>query len=313
MNIDTNKIICGNSIDEMKKLSNESVDLIIADPPYNVGKNYGNNSDAQEREEYLKFSREWICEATRILKKNGTIYIFMGMKYISYIFQILEEENNMLFSSWITWHYTQGVGKKKSFSPRHDDILMFTKSSKYQFNLDEIRVPQKYYRKVNNMRGANPGNVWQFSHIHYSQKNRKPHPTQKPEGIIERMIKASSSEGDIVLDPFSGSGTTPFVSKILNRKYIGIELNELYVQNTIERLKQEFESFDSVDEAIKRIPNDLNDREYRHEYMKNHVKWFLSNHLNIKKEIEKEYEQKYKEKMQINSEEEIIFIDNNSL
>ena len=92
----------------------------------------------------------------------------------------------MNFINWICWHYTQGIGKKKGFSPRHDDILMFAKGKSHTFNLDAIRVPQKYYRSRNNMRGANPGDVWEFSHIHYCQENRQNHPTQKPEGLIER-------------------------------------------------------------------------------------------------------------------------------
>lgn len=184
----------------------------------------------------------------------------------------------MNFVNWISWHYTQGIGKTKGFSPRHDDILMFSKSASYKFNLDSIRIPQKYYRKINNMRGANPGDVWEVSHIHYCQKGRQPHPTQKPEAIIERMVLASSDEGDLVVDPFSGSGTTLRVCQQLNREAIGIELNEEYVEQTKERLKRPFNGFDSIDERMLRIPNDLNDIKIRNEYIKNHIKWFLKNH-----------------------------------
>jgi len=74
--------------------------------------------------------------------------------------------------NWICWHYTQGIGKKKGFSPRHDDILMFTRSKEFTFNLDDVKIPQKFYRSINNMRGANPGDVWEFSHIHYCNENR---------------------------------------------------------------------------------------------------------------------------------------------
>ena len=210
-------IICGDALEELKKIKDESIDLIVTDPPYNLNKDYGNNDDKLEFSEYMEFSRSWLKECKRILKKNGTIYVFMGMRYISYIYMILEQELDFKFNSWITWHYTQGIGKTKGFSPRHDDILMFTKSNKYIFNLDSVRVPQKYYRSVNNMRGANPGNVWEFSHMHYCNKNRENHPTQKPEGLYERMILASSNEGDTVLDPFSGSGTALRVCQNLNR------------------------------------------------------------------------------------------------
>ncbi|WNM14620.1 site-specific DNA-methyltransferase [Mesomycoplasma ovipneumoniae] len=288
------KIICGNAIEELKKIESKSINLIVTDPPYNLSKDYGNNKDNLEFEEYLEFSRQWLTEAKRILKDDGTIYIFMGMRYISYIYTILEKELNMHFNSWITWFYTQGIGKTKGFSPRHDDILMFTKhKSKFTFNLDDIRVPQKFYRSINNMRGSNPGNVWQFSHMHYCNKNRKKHPTQKPEGLYERMILASSNENDIVLDPFVGSGTMLRVCQQTNRRGIGIEINEEYVQMCKERLEEDFTGFDSEDERIKRVPNDLNDSSIRKEYIENHKKWFLKNHQNLIKKFEDEVNKKY--------------------
>lgn len=281
------KIINGNSLELLKEISSESIDLIIADPPYNLGKDYGNNSDNLEFDEYLDFSRQWLMEAKRILKNDGTIYIFMGVRFISYLYQILEKDLGLYFKSWITWHYTQGIGKTKGFSPRHDDILMFSKNDKAKFNLDDIRIPQKYYRQKNNMRGANPGDVWEFSHIHYCNKNRKNHPTQKPEGIIERMILASSNENDLVLDPFAGSGTTLRVAQNLNRNAIGIELNEAYVEDIRMRLEERFDGFDSIDSRVERIPLDLRDKKIRLEYLKNHKKWFFKYHHN---DINKFYE-----------------------
>ncbi len=271
-------IILGDCLKELKNIDSNSVDLIVADPPYNVGKDYGNKSDQQNFDNYLSFSKEWLTECHRILKENGTIYVFIGFRFISHLYKILEQDLKMNFVNWISWHYTQGIGKTKGFSPRHDDILMFSKSASYKFNLDSIRIPQKYYRKINNMRGANPGDVWEVSHIHYCQKGRQPHPTQKPEAIIERMVLASSDEGDLVVDPFSGSGTTLRVCQQLNREAIGIELNEEYVEQTKERLKRPFNGFDSIDERMLRIPNDLNDIKIRNEYIKNHIKWFLKNH-----------------------------------
>jgi DNA modification methylase len=201
------EILSGDAILEMKKIASNSIDLIIADPPYNLGKDYGNDSDSKEFEDYISFTKEWTTEAKRILKPKGTIYVFMGFKFISYLYQILERDQKLIFNNWICWHYTQGIGKKKGFSPRHDDILMFTKSKEFTFNLDDIKIPQKFYRSVNNMRGANPGDVWEFSHVHYCNENRQNHPTQKPEGLIERLVLASSNIDDLVLDPFSGSGT----------------------------------------------------------------------------------------------------------
>ena len=300
------KILCGDAIKKMQELKSKSVDLIIADPPYNLGKDYGNGSDTKNFEEYIQFTKKWTKEATRIVKQTGTIYVFMGFRFISYLYKILEKENSLNFVNWICWHYTQGMGKKKGFSPRHDDILIFTNSNKYTFNLDSIRVPQKYYRSRNNMRGANPGDVWGFSHIHYCQDNRQDHPTQKPEGLIERMVLASSNEGDLVVDPFSGSGTTIRVCQQLNRNCIGIELNEDYVEMTKKRLSEKFTGFDSIDPRMERVPNDLNDVEIREEYLSNHLEWFLKNHNGAKEvfwaEVEKKYgtKKKYRSKLSDN-------------
>lgn len=272
-------VICGDSIEEMKKIPDKSVKLVVTDPPYNLNKNYGISQDNLNFEEYLNFSKKWISEAVRVLTDDGSIYVFMGMRYISYIFIILEQEFKLNFNSWITWFYTQGIGKTKGFSPRHDDILFFTKDKKnFTFNLDSVRVPQKFYRSVNNMRGANPGNVWEFSHTHYCNKNRKNHPTQKPEALFERIILVSSNENDLILDPFAGSGTALRVCQQVNRKCIGIEINPDYVEMIQKRLSEPFKGFDSIDERMKRLPNDLNDLEIREEYLKNHIEWFLKNH-----------------------------------
>ena len=252
-------VICGDAAEEMKKFPDSSIRLITADPPYNLSKDYGNNQDNLKFHEYLDFSRTWLKEAKRILTDDGSIYVFMGMRYISYMYIILEQDLGMHFNSWITWHYTQGVGKTRGFSPRHDDILFFTKHPQnFVFNLDAVRIPQKYYRARNNMLGANPGNVWEFSHIHYCSKNRKPHPTQKPEALFERIILASSNEGDTVLDPFVGSGTSLRVCQQANRNAVGIDINPEYIAMTNERLAEKFSGFDSLDERVKRTTSQLN-------------------------------------------------------
>ncbi|MDR1101179.1 MAG: hypothetical protein LBL34_02330 [Clostridiales bacterium] len=287
------EITCGDCLDIMKKIPTESVDLIVTDPPYNLSKDYGNDSDKMGKDDYITFSCDWLSEASRVLKPTGTMYVFMGVRYISYIYELMERNLGLHFNSWISWCYTQGIGKTKGFSPRHDDILMFTKSNKFKFNLDNIRVPQKYYRSINNMRGANPGNVWEFSHVHYCQANRQNHPTQKPEALFERMILASSDEGDLVLDPFCGSGTSLRVCQQTNRNGIGIEINQEYVSMIHDRLLAPFTGFDSIDERMERIPNDLNDFNIRGEYIKNHINWFLNNHPESVQRFLKEVEKKY--------------------
>jgi DNA modification methylase len=251
----TNYLQVTDAIKGLKKLKTGSVDLIVTDPPYNLKKDYGNSIDHKEWDEYEKFTEEWLHECNRVLKKTGSMYVFMGVRFISTLFHMAEKEG-LLFNGWIVWHYTQGMGRTKGFSPRHEDILYLTKSDNFTFNLDKIRIPQKYFRKRNNMSGANPGDVWQFSHVHYSHPDRQNHPTQKPTAVIERMIKASSNVGDIVLDPFVGSGTTCVIAKALDRKWIGFDLNPDYISMSRNRMKRTYRP-DSIDPREERIPRDL--------------------------------------------------------
>ena len=256
-NLPKTTLICGDATAEMSKMPAESIDLIVADPPYNLGKNYGNNIDLKDRDDYRKFTQDWLTEAVRILKPGGSLYCFMGVKFIARLYLMLEEEFDLTPQGWITWHYTQGMGRKRGFSPRHEDILWFSKGAEARFNLDDVRVPQKYYRKRNNMAGANPGDVWQFSHVHYCAAERLPHPTQKPEALMERIIRASSDPGDVVLDPFLGSGTTARVANVLGRHAIGIDINPDYIDMAKSRLKTPFDAFDSLDPRTARTSKDL--------------------------------------------------------
>jgi len=251
-----NQLMVGDILKVLPKIPSASVHLVCTDPPYNLGKNYGKTVDKKDWSEYERFTRQWLGECQRILKSDGSIYVFMGVRFISKLFLIMEEMG-FLFNGWITWHYTQGTGRTIGFSPRHEDILYFTRSANYTFNLDEVRIPQKYYRERNNMKGANPGDVWKFSHVHYSNPEREDHPTQKPEALIERILEASSNEYDIVLDPFVGSGTTARVAQVLNRRYIGIDINAEYVEMSRNRLEQLFQGFDSRDPRTDRRPKDL--------------------------------------------------------
>src|SRR3989338_541779 len=254
--MDSNYFITGNAIEEFKKISDRSVDLICTDPPYNLGKDYGNNIDWKQWHEYEQFTSDWLTQSKRVLKDTGSIYVFMGVKFIPRLFLMLQELG-FHFNGWIIWHYTQGMGRTKGFSPRHEDVLFFTKSNGYTFNLDEVRIPQKYFRERNNMKGANPGDVWEFSHVHYSNPERAAHPTQKPEALMKRIILASSNRGDIVLDPFVGSGTTCVVANFLGIKWIGFDINPEYINMSEKRIKKEINMLDSFDSREVRIPKDL--------------------------------------------------------
>jgi site-specific DNA-methyltransferase (adenine-specific) len=252
--LNINQIICGDATAELSQLPDASVDLIIADPPYNLGKNYGNNIDLRAGKEYHQFTQSWLTQAVRVLKPTGSLYVFMGVRFIARLYVMLEQDFQLIFNGWITWHYTQGMGRRVGFSPRHEDILYFTKSPHYTFNLNAVRIPQKYYRARNNMAGANPGDVWQFSHVHYCSAERQPHPTQKPEALIERIIQASSNPGDLVVDPFVGSGTTCRVANLLARNWLGIDINPDYVTLSKQRIYNEPLELDSVDPRINRVP-----------------------------------------------------------
>ena len=133
--------------------------------------------------------------------------------------------------------------------------------------------------------------------MHYCNKNRQNHPTQKPEGLYERMILSSSNEGDTVLDVFAGSGTLLRVCQQTNRNGIGIEINPEYIKMIFERLSMPFTGFDSIDERMKRVPNDLNDDNIRLEYIRNHIKWFLRNHPDAIEEFIEEVKRKYYDKL----------------
>ncbi len=251
------RLHCGDAMSIMAQMEAGSVDLLIADPPYNLGKHYGNNIDLRDWRTYEDFTRAWLGEAVRLLHPEGSLYVFMGVRFIARLYCLLEEEFGLRFRGWITWHYTQGMGRTRGFSPRHEDILYFSRGPRPVFNLDDIRVPQKYFRKRNNMAGANPGDVWQFSHVHYCAGERERHPTQKPEALMERIIRASSHPGDHVLDPFLGSGTTARVCQALGRRCSGIDVNPDYIAMARRRLERPFTGFDSVDPRTKRIPRDL--------------------------------------------------------
>jgi len=251
--IQTDRFICGDAEAILKSLPSDSIDLIVADPPYNLGKDYGHTIDKKDWSEYKIFTENWLQESLRVLKPTGSIYVFMGVRFVSKLY-LLMEEIGFLFNGWITWHYTQGMGRTKGFSPRHEDILYLTKSEKYTFNLENIRIPQKYYRERNNMKGANPGDVWQFSHVHYCADEREQHPTQKPEALVARIVQASSNENDVVLDPFVGSGTTCKVARDLKRHWIGIDINPEYIKISEERIANGTSLFDSVDPRTARKP-----------------------------------------------------------
>ena len=241
-------LILGDSLEVLKKMKSQTVNLIFADPPYNIGKDFGNNKDCwNSTEAYITWCKKWIDECMRILKDNGTMYFMTATQFMPYLDVYVSEKYNVL--SRIIWAYdSSGVQSKKIFGSLYEPILMINKSikSKYIFNEQAILVEAKTgakrklidYRKTPprpyNTKKV-PGNVWEFPRVRFKMAEYENHPTQKPEALLERIILASSNEGDIVLDPFSGSFTTATVALKKGRKAIGIELNEEFFKIGIRR------------------------------------------------------------------------------
>jgi len=246
---DKHKIIYADALEALKTLPDNSVDLIFADPPYNIGKNFNGEIEKWDTEEsYLEWCYEWLDLCIQKLKPNGSFYVMTATQFMPYFDIHLRKKLTIL--SRIVWYYdSSGVQAKKYYGSMYEPILFCVKDkNNYTFNTNDILVEAKTgsKRKLIDYRKAVPtvynsekvpGNVWEFSRVRYRMDEYENHPTQKPISLLERIIKASSNEGDLVLDPFSGTFTTCFVAKELNRKSIGIELQDEYVKIGLRRLQ----------------------------------------------------------------------------
>lgn len=248
-----NYVYKGDCLELMEEIPDESIDLIFADPPYNIGIEYDLYRDNLSYEEYYKWSEKWIRESYRILKRNGSIYIAIGDEFASEI-NIILKKTGFYFRNWIIWFYTFGQHQKKKYCRSHAHIHYFTKSKNdFTFNADNIRVKSArqlvYKDKRANPNGRIPDdtweieeNIWKVSRVCGTFKERiENHPCQMPEKILERIVKASSNEDDIVFDPFGGTGTTAFIAKKYKRKYITSEISENYYQVILKRLEGEYQ------------------------------------------------------------------------
>lgn len=244
-----NSIFNQDAITGLKKIPNESVDLILTDPPYGLGKDYGNDSDKLSCKDYLDWTRKWLDVALPKLKPNGSLYIFTTWRYSPEIFVMLKRDLFMI--NEIIWDrkVPSMGGSTRSYSSVHDTIGFFAKSKEYYFNLDDVRVPYDLETKKRRTRtkflgakwleiGCNPKDLWSVTRLHGLDPERVDHPTQKPLEIIERMILASCPTGGLVLDPFMGSGTTAVAAARLHREFVGFELNSSYCKVAKARLKQ---------------------------------------------------------------------------
>ncbi len=233
----------------LSEIKDNSIDLIFADPPYNIGKDFNGFKDKWEFEsDYLEWSYTWLNLCINKLKHNGSLYLMASTQSMPYFDLYLRDRLTIL--SRIVWYYdSSGVQAKKYYGSMYEPILYCVKDKRnYTFNSSDILVEAKTgaVRKLIDYRKSTPsvynsekvpGNVWEFPRVRYRMPEYEDHPTQKPTSLLERIIKASSNEGDVVLDLFSGSFTTSFVAKQLKRKSMGIELQEKYLQIGLRRLQ----------------------------------------------------------------------------
>ena len=248
--IDGHNLILGDVLEVLSsEIKDNSIDLILADPPYNIGKDFNGFKDKWEFEkDYLEWSYTWLNLCVNKLKHNGSLYLMASTQSMPYFDLYLRERLTIL--SRIVWYYdSSGVQAKNFYGSLYEPILYCVKDKRnYTFNSSDILVEAKTgsVRKLIDYRKATPsvynskkvpGNVWEFPRVRYRMPEYEEHPTQKPTSLLERIIKASSNEGDVVLDIFSGTFTTSFVAKQLNRKSIGIELQEKYLQIGLRRLQ----------------------------------------------------------------------------
>ena len=246
-------------IKAMQEMDEGSVDLVFADPPFNIGYEYDVYEDKKDSGTYLGWSRQWISGVHRVLKPTGTFWLAIGDEYAAEL-KVLSQEIGFHCRSWVIWYYTFGVNCKLKFSRSHVHLFHFVKDKKtFTFNRDEIRVPSARQLVYGDKRGAAEGrlpddtwilrpqnlpegfnpdeDVWYFPRVAGTFKEREGfHGCQMPEQLLGRIIKVSSNPEELVLDPFSGSSTTLAVAKKLGRHFVGFDISDEYITRGLTRL-----------------------------------------------------------------------------
>lgn len=247
-----NKIVWQDTFYALRYLPDNFVDLMIVDPPYNLTKNFGSHTFKQmQSEEYCKWLDRWLSKVKRVLKSNASVYICTDWKSSIMLPQIACKY--FVLQNRISWEREKGRAALGNWKNCLEDIWFFTNSQNYKFNLDAVKVQKKVlapycddkgepkdWKEQNGtkIRYTAPSNIWTDITIPFwSMPENTDHPTQKPEKLIAKLILASSDEGDMVFDPFVGSGTTAVVAKKLNRRYLGIERERKYAALAIKRLQ----------------------------------------------------------------------------
>lgn len=250
-------LYCGDSVEWLKTLSGASVDLVFADPPYNINKADWDTFDSHDV--YVDWCETWVREVSRVLKPKGTFYICGFPEIMADI----KTRVAPLFKGcrWLVWHYKNKANLGNDWGRSHESIVHFRKTATFKLNVDDIRIPYgahtlKYpshpqaetsaYGKGRPVKrdnwlphpnGAKPKDVFDIPTTCNGMGEKTPHPTQKPEELLRKLILAASNENDLVIDPFSGSGTTLVVAEQLKRKWMGCDSSSQYNQWAIDRLK----------------------------------------------------------------------------
>jgi DNA modification methylase len=250
LNLD--RLYTGDCLELFSRLAAETTDLIFADPPFNIGYDYDIYDDRRESETYLNWSLEWGREIVRVLKPSGAFWLAIGDEYAAELKVQFHRKLGLSLRSWVIWYYTFGVHCTKKFARSHAHLLYFVKDPKrFTFNDSEIRVPSArqliYFDTRANPKGRLPddtwilrpqdvpdgfepeSDTWYVPRVCGTFKERAGwHGCQMPEQVLGRIIRACSNPGEVVLDPFGGSGTTLAVAKKLDRRFIGFELSPEY-------------------------------------------------------------------------------------
>lgn len=243
----------GDTLDLLSQIPDEFVQLVVTSPPYNINKQYESKLDMHD---YLAQQEQVIKECVRVLDDRGSIcwevgnYVDNGeIVPLDILLYPIFASLNLHLRNRIVWHYGHGLHASKRFSGRYEVILWFTKGDKYTFNLDAVRIPQKYPNKKyfkgpnrgelsGNPLGKNPSDIWEIPNVKSNHVEKTIHPCQFPVELIERLILALTDEGDWVFDPFIGVGTTAIAALMHNRRAIGAEIMPEYVEAAKERIKE---------------------------------------------------------------------------
>jgi adenine-specific DNA-methyltransferase len=246
-------VVCQDNLVFMKNLPDESMKLIITSPPYNLGKEY---ETKRSMDGYLEAQGETIREAVRLLHQQGSIcwqignYVEDGEVFpLDILLYPVFKAAGLKLRNRIIWTFGHGLHCQKRFSGRYETILWFTKSEDYTFHLDEVRIPSKYPKKKHfkgpnkgklsgNPLGKNPSDVWEIPNVKANHVEKTDHPCQFPVGLVERLVLALTDEGDAVLDPYLGVGSSAIAALRNNRKAYGCDNVQEYIDQTRARLKQ---------------------------------------------------------------------------